>query len=80
MSDSDETLSAYVEGTLPEAEAASIETRAADDAALAARIAAYELAFRMQTAAPDLVDLGGETADTLRLYGIDRKETKAAFA
>src|SRR4029079_8002718 len=36
---------------------------------LDARISAYELAFRMQTRAPELVDLSGETAETRRLYG-----------
>jgi len=36
-----------------------------------ARIASYELAFRMQSAAPELLDLQGETAETLALYGID---------
>jgi len=45
------------------------------DDELSARIAAYELAFRMQTAAPELVDLSGETAETRRLYGIEEKET-----
>jgi hypothetical protein len=45
------------------------------DSDLAARIAAYELAFRMQTHAPDVVDLSKETTETKRLYGLDRKET-----
>jgi uncharacterized protein (DUF1501 family) len=45
------------------------------DSELAARIAAYELAFRMQTHATDVVDLAQETAATKRLYGLDRKET-----
>src|SRR4029079_179340 len=40
-----------------------------------ARIAAYELAFRMQAHAPDVVDLSKETAETKALYGMDRKET-----
>ncbi|HWG47596.1 MAG TPA: DUF1501 domain-containing protein [Gemmataceae bacterium] len=40
-----------------------------------ARIAAYELAYRMQSSAPDAVDLSGETAQTQRLYGMDRPET-----
>lgn len=44
--------------------------RTGDDE-IAARIASYELAFRMQTAAPELLDLGSETPDTLLLYGID---------
>ncbi|MCX6605287.1 MAG: DUF1501 domain-containing protein [Acidobacteria bacterium] len=38
---------------------------------LEARIAAYELAFRMQAKAPELVDLSGETAATKKLYGMD---------
>ena len=45
------------------------------DDELSARAKAYELAFRMQTAAPELVDLRGETAETRRLYGIGEKET-----
>jgi hypothetical protein len=48
-------------------------TRLADtgDGEIAARISAYEMAFRMQTSAPELLDLSGETAATLRMYGID---------
>jgi hypothetical protein len=42
---------------------------------LAARIAAYELAFRMQSHAPEVVDLSGESAATRRLYGLDAKTT-----
>jgi hypothetical protein len=41
-----------------------------------AAIANYELAFRMQAAVPDLVDLSGETKATTSLYGIDEKETE----
>jgi len=44
------------------------------DSALAARIAAYELAFRMQTHAPDVVDLSKESEATRRMYGLDRPE------
>ncbi|MCA9061643.1 MAG: DUF1501 domain-containing protein, partial [Planctomycetaceae bacterium] len=47
-----------------------LETRS-DDTELEARIAAYELAFRMQSEAPELVDLSGETEQTRRLYGLD---------
>jgi hypothetical protein len=43
---------------------------------LEARIASYELAFRMQAEAPEAVDLAGETAETLALYGMDKKETQ----
>ncbi len=42
---------------------------------MSARIAAYELAFRMQAHAPEVVDLTKETAETKALYGLDRKET-----
>jgi len=38
---------------------------------LEARIASYELAFRMQTEAPELVSLAGETEATKKLYGLD---------
>jgi len=41
------------------------------DAALAARIASYELAFRMQRSLPDAVDFSQETAETQALYGLD---------
>ena len=46
-----------------------------DDSNLAARIANYELAFRMQSAAPDLIDLAGESPETLELYGANRGPT-----
>ncbi len=42
------------------------------EAELTARIQSYELAYRMQMAAPEAVDLEQETEDTQRLYGIDR--------
>jgi hypothetical protein len=42
---------------------------------LEGRIRSYELAFRMQTAAPEVFNLAGETAETFKLYGIDQKET-----
>lgn len=35
------------------------------------RIAAYEMAFRMQQSAPDVVDLSQETAHTLEMYGAE---------
>ena len=46
-----------------------------EDDSLEARIAAYELAFRMQSSAPLAVDLTSETAETHQLYGLDQKET-----
>lgn len=46
------------------------------DNEIASRIAAYELAFRMQSAAPELIDLSGETRATLDAYGVDRPTPK----
>jgi hypothetical protein len=48
------------------------------DPEIAGRIAAYELAFRMQSAAPELIDLSGETAATRSLYGLDRPDPACA--
>jgi hypothetical protein len=39
-----------------------------------ARIRQYELAFRMQTSVPSLMDLSDESAETLALYGVDRPD------
>lgn len=47
-----------------------------DDTELAARLNSYELAYRMQSAAPEAVDLAGESEDTKRLYGIDEDTTR----
>ncbi len=46
------------------------------DDELAARMDAYELAFRMQLAAPQLVNLAEETEETHRLYGLDNSTTR----
>ncbi len=51
-------------------------TRNPDDDAITARIRAYELAFRMQTAIPDVVDLAAETQQTQDAYGLNQAETK----
>ncbi len=45
------------------------------DQELEARIEAGELAFRMQSAAPGIVDLSGETQDTQKMYGLDDSST-----
>jgi hypothetical protein len=45
------------------------------DSELAARVASYELAFKMQQHAPEAVDLSGETEKTREEYGLNRKET-----
>ena len=42
-----------------------------NDTALAARIASYELAFRMQRSVPEVIDFSHETAETKALYGLD---------
>jgi hypothetical protein len=47
-----------------------------DDAALKARIKSYELAFRMQTAVPDVVNLGDESPQIRRLYGLDQEGSR----
>jgi len=44
------------------------------DSQIGDRIASYELAFRMQSAAPELLDLSGETQNTLNAYGVHRTE------
>ena len=41
------------------------------DGEIATRIAAYEMAFRMQSSSPELMDLSGESAETLALYGAE---------
>ena len=47
----------------------------ADDSRLSARIESFELAFRMQSEAPDAFDLARETEPTKRLYGIGNDAT-----
>jgi hypothetical protein len=46
-----------------------------DDPQLAARIKSYELAFRMQTAVPETLQLNQETAETEAMYGLDQEES-----
>ncbi len=43
---------------------------------LEARIRSYEVAFRMQSAAPELFELGSESAETRQLYGLETEATK----
>ena len=40
------------------------------DPEIATRIASYEMAYRMQTSGPELMDLSGESQTTLDLYGV----------
>jgi hypothetical protein len=43
---------------------------------LEARIRSYEMAFRMQTSAPELFDISSETAETQDLYGLNEDASK----
>lgn len=73
-------------GILPEERAAQLRTLGRlnelagveypDDPTLRARIHAYELAARMQTAAPQALAIDRETQATQRLYGLERSETR----
>jgi hypothetical protein len=47
------------------------------DSQLRARIKSYELAFRMQTAVPDVMRFKEESEETRRLYGIDDEVTRS---
>jgi hypothetical protein len=49
----------------------SLRHAAVGDPEIQTRIAAYEMAYRMQTAAPELTDLSKETKETLELYGAE---------
>ncbi|MFM7837786.1 MAG: DUF1501 domain-containing protein [Planctomycetaceae bacterium] len=52
-----------------------LQTRT-DNSSLAARIASYELAWRMQSSAPEAVDLSQETQATQQLYGLDNPRSE----
>ena len=45
-----------------------------NDPAMAARVASYQLAFRMQRSVPEVIDFSKETAETKDLYGIDKSQ------
>lgn len=47
-----------------------------DDETIRARMKSYELAFRMQTAVPDVVRFDDETPETQQLYGLDQNDTR----
>ena len=53
------------------------EMARADNSNLSARIASYELAYKMQAHAPEAVDLSQETEATQKLYGLDNPKTAA---
>ena len=52
-----------------------LKERATGDREIASRIASYELAFRMQSAAPELMDFSGESESTLETYGVNKEPT-----
>ncbi|MDA7922286.1 DUF1501 domain-containing protein [Verrucomicrobiales bacterium] len=56
------------------------ELSAVGDPEIQTRIDAYEMAWRMQAAAPELMDLKGESQATLDLYGAKPGDPKAGFA
>jgi hypothetical protein len=74
----------FVKGTTPPAQqrleldllADLDRERAATDAAAEGRIQSFEMAFRMQNAAPAVQDLSRESAKTKRLYGIGEQPTE----
>jgi len=57
-----------------------IRHAAIGDPEVNSRIAAYELAFRMQSAAPELIDLSKESKRTIDAYGLDRDEPEIQAA
>ncbi len=56
-----------------------LELGAVGDREVRTRIEAYELAFRMQTSVPDLVDLSNEPRHVLDLYGVEPGESSFAM-
>ena len=48
------------------------------DPEIQTRINAYEMAYRMQSSAPELIDISGESKATLDLYGVDPKQASVA--
>jgi hypothetical protein len=55
----------------------SVLARLGDDALVESAIANYELAFRMQSAVPELLDISGESAATRKMYGVDEETTRS---
>lgn len=49
---------------------------ATGDREIASRIASYELAFRMQTVGPELLDFSKESPETLEMYGVNKEPTR----
>ena len=49
---------------------------ASGDPEIATRINSYEMAYRMQSSGPELIDFSKESRETLEMYGADRGETQ----
>ncbi len=56
-----------------------LSLQAVGDPEIAARIQSYEMAYRLQSSAPELMDLSGESKEVLDLYGI-KDPNEASFA
>lgn len=61
------------------AELQELQAEAVGDPTVTDRVAQYEMAFRMQTSVPDVVDVSKETKETIDLYG-DEAKTPGTFA
>src|SRR5580765_899600 len=61
------------------AELESLQSRDLGDPAINERVAQYEMAYRMQTSVPDVMDLSKEPEDTFKLYG-DEAKNPGTFA
>ncbi|MSR32358.1 MAG: DUF1501 domain-containing protein [Gemmataceae bacterium] len=58
----------------------SQQFQAIGDPEILTRIASFEMAYRLQTSAPELMDLTKESEATLKMYGLDPKDPKPGFA
>lgn len=58
----------------------TLNSKRTGDPSIAGKIAAYELAFRMQSAAPELIDLSHETKATMEDYGVTRSGQEGVFS
>lgn len=58
----------------------ALEQQRSGDAEVATRISQYEMAFRMQTSGPELIDFAQESQQTLDMYGAKPGAPEAAFA
>ncbi|HMC66670.1 MAG TPA: DUF1501 domain-containing protein [Gemmataceae bacterium] len=57
-----------------------MSAKAFGDPEINTRIAQYEMAYRMQTAVPELTDLSKESKPTLAMYGLDKERDDGGFA